>query len=232
MSVEPLMRLGSKPIAPVKPVSSSIVKRHSSGGSVAVSSCSSARMVAQPTPLSAPSVVPSAVSHSPWASLTRVKRMGSVSKSNSVSAFFSHTMSTWPWSTTGAASSPPLRPGNLSTRLPTSSCFHSRPRSSAKAFMKFCTASSLRDGRGIEAMAAKFSQSGAGARPSTTARLPGVMTRSAAATGMVLKAELRVARLRVRVRARVRAAAAIIAGAGAVLGVGLGWGLGLRPKRR
>ena len=49
--------------APVSPVSSSVVNKHSSGGSLAVSGRSSnARAVATPRPLSAPKVVPCAYS--------------------------------------------------------------------------------------------------------------------------------------------------------------------------
>ena len=49
--------------APVSPVSSSVVNKHSSGGSLAVSGRSSnARAVATPRPLSAPKVVPCACS--------------------------------------------------------------------------------------------------------------------------------------------------------------------------
>ena len=48
---------------PVRPVSSSMVKRHSKGGSLAeVGMSSKARAAATPMPLSAPSVVPSACS--------------------------------------------------------------------------------------------------------------------------------------------------------------------------
>jgi len=48
---------------PVRPVSSSMVKRHSKGGSLAEFGMSSkARAAATPMPLSAPSVVPSACS--------------------------------------------------------------------------------------------------------------------------------------------------------------------------
>mmetsp|Transcript_108281 Transcript_108281/g.334396 ORF Transcript_108281/g.334396 Transcript_108281/m.334396 type:complete len:310 (-) Transcript_108281:327-1256(-) len=83
--------LPSSPNAPVRPVSSSTVKSASIGGSLASGPISrTASAAATPTPLSAPSVVPVAFSHSP----STLSRMGSVAKSCAVPAFFSQTMST------------------------------------------------------------------------------------------------------------------------------------------
>ena len=59
----PVSRVGSRSKAPVRPVSSSTVKRHSRGGSGysgQAGRSSRASAVATPMPLSAPSVVPSA----------------------------------------------------------------------------------------------------------------------------------------------------------------------------
>ena len=54
-----------RPKAPSMPVSSVAVKSASSGPCTSVSSSSTARIDATPMPLSAPSVVPSAVTHPP-----------------------------------------------------------------------------------------------------------------------------------------------------------------------
>ena len=51
--------------APVNPVSSSTVKRHSSGPCSMLSSANMAKAAATPMPLSAPKVVPLAFIHSP-----------------------------------------------------------------------------------------------------------------------------------------------------------------------
>ncbi len=64
-------------VAPVSPLSSSMVKSSSRGPCATSSASISASMAATPIPLSAPSVVPCAVSHSP----SRSGRIGSFEKS-------------------------------------------------------------------------------------------------------------------------------------------------------
>mmetsp|Transcript_49587 Transcript_49587/g.124685 ORF Transcript_49587/g.124685 Transcript_49587/m.124685 type:complete len:226 (+) Transcript_49587:642-1319(+) len=85
------LRKGALPrrSAPPMVVSSSTVKRHSSGPCFASGSRSSASIAAQPMPSSAPSVVPVAFNHSP--SIRQL--IGSLSKSKTVSLFAEHTMS-------------------------------------------------------------------------------------------------------------------------------------------
>src|ERR1017187_6062316 len=78
--------------APVRPLSSSMVKRNSNGPWATSSLSITASAAATPTPLSAPSVVPSAFNQSP----SRTRRMGSVSKLWAVPSFFSQTMSRLP----------------------------------------------------------------------------------------------------------------------------------------
>ena len=74
----------SNPIAPVIPVSSSMVKSASKLGCSMAVEAKTAIIEATPKPLSAPSVVPSAVTQSPSTSIL----IPSVSKSKIVSAFF------------------------------------------------------------------------------------------------------------------------------------------------
>mmetsp|Transcript_14200 Transcript_14200/g.59408 ORF Transcript_14200/g.59408 Transcript_14200/m.59408 type:complete len:229 (+) Transcript_14200:844-1530(+) len=120
----------SRPNAPVSPVSSSTVKSASSGGSGASASESrSASAAATPMPLSAPSVVPTAVTQSP----SRTTFSGVVSKSKPSEGSASVTMSTCPWTHTAGASSPPPLPGRAMTRLPTASLRVSSPRSRANS---------------------------------------------------------------------------------------------------
>jgi hypothetical protein len=114
--------------------------------------------MAQPMPLSAPSVVPSAVTQSPWT----CSRMGSVVKSCLVAAFFSQTMSTWPWMSTGLARSRPGLAGMEISRLPTLSSLQARPRSAAQALNMAWTAASLPDPRGTSLICSKIRQTAAG----------------------------------------------------------------------
>ena len=77
--------------APVNPVSSSTVNKHSKGGSsVSLGKSSKAIEAATPIPLSAPNVVPSAFNQ--LSSIYNLR--GSVIKSCFESLFFSHTIST------------------------------------------------------------------------------------------------------------------------------------------
>ena len=114
--------------------------------------------MATPMPLSAPRVVPSAVTQSP----STLSLMGSFSKSCLVAAFFSQTMSTWPWISTGAAFSQPWLPGIEISRLPTLSSFQARPRSSAQALNMAWTAASLPEPRGTSLICSKICQTAAG----------------------------------------------------------------------
>ena len=82
--------------APVRPVSSSRVKRHSMGPCSMLSSANTASPVATPMPLSAPSVVPLAFNHSPSIHVS----IGSFKKSCSTSLRLSGTMSIWACKTT------------------------------------------------------------------------------------------------------------------------------------
>ena len=75
--ISPLIKPSFRANAPVSPVSSSTVNRHSSGPCSMLSSARIASSVATPIPLSAPSVVPLAFSHSPSISVS----IGSVRKS-------------------------------------------------------------------------------------------------------------------------------------------------------
>ena len=79
----------------MSPTSSSTVKRSSSGPWTASFESMSESAAASPMPLSEPSVVPFALSHSPWNS----SWIGSFEKSCATSEFFSPTMSMCPWST-------------------------------------------------------------------------------------------------------------------------------------
>jgi len=87
-----LTKPGSRWWAPVRPVSSSMVKSSSRGPCLMLASSMMARLVATAMPLSAPSVVPLAISVLP----RRTRSIGSFEKSCFLSAFFSQTMSRWP----------------------------------------------------------------------------------------------------------------------------------------
>ena len=115
--MRPETMAGSRALAPVRPVSSSTVHRISSGPWTASGSSATAMAVATPMPLSAPRVVPSALTQSPS---TRTS-MGSFTKSKSTSEFFSQTMSRWPWRITVGADSWPGVAGTFTARLPVAS---------------------------------------------------------------------------------------------------------------
>ncbi len=88
----PLRKSGSIAKAPVNPVSSSTVKRASIGPCFSFLSSSIDSIIAMPIPLSAPNVVPSALTLLP----STLTFMGSFEKSCSTSAFFSQTISMCP----------------------------------------------------------------------------------------------------------------------------------------
>ncbi len=111
-------------------------------------------------PQSAPSVVPSALTHPPS---MRV-RMGSVSKSNSTSEFFSHTMSMCDWRiTVGRFSKPGVAPLRITT-LPMASFLYSRPCFSAKATRYSMILPSFFEGRGTRVMASNCSHTPRGSK--------------------------------------------------------------------
>ena len=122
-SMSPLLKHGLSPLAPSMPTSSSMVKSASRGPCLSVSSARIAREKATPIPLSAPSVVPSAVIQSP----SCIVWIGSVSKLCTLSEFFCGTMSRCPCSVaTGRSSSPGVAGLRINT-LPTSSTWVSSP---------------------------------------------------------------------------------------------------------
>ena len=82
--ISPFKTPPSKPIAPVIPVSSSIVKSASRLGCSISVEAKTAIIEATPKPLSAPKVVPSAVTQSPWINIL----IPSFSKLKIVSEFF------------------------------------------------------------------------------------------------------------------------------------------------
>ncbi|CDD14487.1 uncharacterized protein BN675_02843 [Parabacteroides merdae CAG:48] len=86
----------SSALAPVSPVSSSTVKRHSIGPCSISSDARIASSAATPMPLSAPRVVPLARSQFP----STIVSIGSWSKSCAVPLFFSQTISMWDCKTT------------------------------------------------------------------------------------------------------------------------------------
>ena len=146
--------------APVRPVSSSTVNSASTGPCSTVSSSITASAAAMPIPQSAPSVVPSARTHSPS---IRV-RMGSLSKSNSTSEFFSQTMSMCDWRITAARSSMPGVAGLRITTLPMASFLYSIWCFLAKSTRKSMILPSFLEGRGTRVMASNCSQTRRGSK--------------------------------------------------------------------
>ena len=158
--MRPLTILGSRPVAPVSAVSSSMVNSSSSGPCTTDGSSAEAMAAATPMPLSAPSVVFLEVTHSP----SMTAGIGSLSKSKVKSLFFSATMSRWPCRMTIGAFSWPLDAGTATHTLPTESSRTSKPRPVAQLFTWARTRSSLPDGRGMAQRSAKCPQSDFGSR--------------------------------------------------------------------
>ena len=145
----------SRLFAPVSPVSSSTVKRHSSGGMVMESSdeSRSASAAATPIPLSAPSVVSVAFNQPP---LVR-KRMGSTAKSCVDDGVFCVTMSRCPWMITGGVPAAQFTPPRVITALPTASLLIVRPgRAATKARSQSITRCSCFDARGMDDSSPKY----------------------------------------------------------------------------
>ena len=109
----PVSSAGSRPLAPSRPTSSATVISSSRGPCGSDGSSASAIMAAIATPSSAPSVVPSAVSHSSSRSRAIRPSAGSLGESG----LRSHTMSRCPWSTTVGADSRPAVAGTRMTML-------------------------------------------------------------------------------------------------------------------
>jgi len=146
--------------APVRPVSSSTVKSASTGPCSTEGSIRTASAAAMPIPQSAPSVVPSALTHPPS---MRV-RIGSRSKSNSTSEFFSQTMSICDWRITVGRFSKPGVAGLRITTLPTASFLYSRLCFRAKSTRNSMILPSFFEGRGTRVMASNCSQTMRGSR--------------------------------------------------------------------
>ena len=160
----PVSSAGSRPLAPSRPTSSATVISSSSGPCGSDVSSASAIMAAIATPSSAPSVVPSAVSHSPSRSRAIRPSAGSLDESG----FRSHTMSRCPWSTTVGADSRPAVAGTRTTMLRAASERRSKPRESAQRSTCAITGSSCREGRAIAVSSSKRCQNAAGSSPLNT----------------------------------------------------------------
>ena len=146
--IRPLKSLGSNFSAPVSPVSSSTVKIHSIGPCCTVGSAMTARAAATPIPSSAPSVVPSAWSQSPFI----IASIGSFSKSWTLSLFFSHTMSVCACKMIVLRSSKPGVAGAFMMTLPHSSTIYSTLCSLAQLMRYSTILPSFFEGRGTAKM--------------------------------------------------------------------------------
>ena len=146
--------------APVRPVSSSTVKSASTGPCCTAGSIMTASAAAMPMPQSAPSVVPSALTHPP----SMCVRIGSLSKSNSTSEFFSQTMSMWDWRITAGRSSKPGVAGLRITTLPMASFLYSMLCFRAKSTRNSMILPSFFEGRGTRVMASNCSHTIRGSR--------------------------------------------------------------------
>src|SRR5262245_11128911 len=174
-STEPETRAGSRLLTPSSPTSSATVMRSSSGPCRSESSSASAIIAAIATPSSAPSVVPRALSQSPWRTSSILPSAGSFGLAGSRS----QTMSRCPWTTTVGALSRAAVAGTRTTRFPAASRAASKSRSPAHSLMCATTISSRRDGRGILVSASKWRQKAGGSRP---ARRPESSPRCRSAT--------------------------------------------------
>ena len=160
----PLSMCGSSANAPVSPVSSSTVNSPSIAPSLRSLSLRIARVIATPIPLSAPRVVPLAVSLSP----SIVSGMGSFEKSCDTSLFFSHTMSMWLCRTIVGRSSIPGLAGLLMTTFSTLSVSYLRLCFLAKSMRYSLIFPSCFEQRGILLIASNSSQISWGLRFSVT----------------------------------------------------------------
>ena len=162
--IEPVTSAGSSAFAPSSPTSSATVISSSSGPWGSDSSSTSAIIAAIATPSSAPSVVPSAVSHSP----SRTSAIRPSAGSFGLDGSRSQTMSRCPCSVTTGAPSRPGVAGTRMTRFRPASCCSSKPCCSAHARTCSITGSSCRDGRGIFVSVSKCPQNERGSSPLST----------------------------------------------------------------
>ena len=125
--IAPVSSDPSSAFAPSSPTSSATVISSSSGPCGSDSSSTSAIIAAIATPSSAPSVVPSAVSHSP----SRMSSIRPSAGSFGLEGSRSQTMSRWPWSMRVGAFSRPALAGTRITRFRPASCSSSNPCRSA-----------------------------------------------------------------------------------------------------
>ena len=147
ISTFPVMKPGFRALAPSSPVSSDTVKS-ASMRPVRRSEVRTASCAAIPIPQSAPKVVSLAIIH-PF-SISHF--MGSLAKSCSTPAFFSHTMSEWLWSTITGTFSLPGEAGFTITTLPAASVLHSSECLAAKSCSQATIFSSCPDSRGTLVM--------------------------------------------------------------------------------
>ena len=142
--ISPCSMFSGRSLAPNIPVSSSAVISASTGPCFRSFASMTERMAATPKPLSAPSVVPFAFTHSPsihgW--------MGSVTKLCVDSGVFCGTMSMWACRITPFRSSMPGVAGLRITTLRPSSMNASTPAFFAKSSRNCCTFSRCPLGRG------------------------------------------------------------------------------------
>ncbi len=110
-----------------------------------------ARLVATAMPLSAPSVVPSALTRFP----SRTSVIGSLAKSCTLPGRLTHTMSRWPCRQTDGRPSRPGEAGLRTTTLPPLSCWCGRRSPFATRITKAWAAASLPDSRGMRESCAK-----------------------------------------------------------------------------
>ena len=167
--IEPFRSEPSSAFAPSSPTSSATVISSSSGPCGSDSSSTSAIIAAIATPSSAPSVVPSAFSHSP----SRTSAMRPSAGSFGLAGSRSQTMSRWPWRITVGADSRPGVAGTGITRLRPASCSTSSPCPAAHARTCSIIGSSCREGRAIRVIASKCAQNGRGSTPASAAGLGG-----------------------------------------------------------
>ena len=152
--------MACKPIAPVIPVSSSIVNKASIAGCLMVFEANTLIIAATPIPLSAPNVVPSARTQSP----STIILIPSVSKLKLVSEFFWCTISKCDCNTTVLRFSMPFEAGFLIITFPTGSTIVSRFNFFPKSTINCITFSSFLEPLGTAFKSAKLFQSSVGSR--------------------------------------------------------------------
>ena len=162
-STDPVSIDPSRAFAPSRPTSSATVISSSSGPCGRAGSSASAIMAAIATPSSAPSVVPSAFSHSP----SRTSSMRPCAGSLGLSGRRSQTMSRWPCRITVGAPSRPGVAGTRTTTFPAASCSTGKLRPAAQARTCSTIAASPPEGRGMRVISSKCAQNALGSTPAT-----------------------------------------------------------------